>query len=337
MDAWLIASRKINSALAKIRFTSIASRCILCELHFVASATRTCLDNMKRFSINEVTTFHWSFEEDVARYRTYGFGGIGLWRHKLSDYCEQAIAGHLRHQGLQVSSLQWAGGFTGSEGLSFDEAVDDAESAIRLGSIVNTGCVIIHPGATNGHTRNHAYRLLATALEQLVPVAHDFGVRLALEPMQPGWAQTFTYLDSIELALAFCRGYPADELGIVFDLFHFGASQQAKAVLAENFDRVALVQLADQSLGDGGLTGDRCLPGSGSLQLADWNHFFESRGYHGLYEVELFGTEFYDVNPFETLDRLVQDMPRQFGVDLKPSVHGMWGLARKTPEGFSDS
>ena len=56
-------------------------------------------------SINEVTTYRWSFDEDVRRYREVGIEAIGVWRHKLSDFGEQRGIEYLAESGLAVSSL----------------------------------------------------------------------------------------------------------------------------------------------------------------------------------------------------------------------------------------
>ena len=40
---------------------------------------------LARCAMSEVTTFDWTFEEDVAGYAEAGFGAIGLWQNKLTD------------------------------------------------------------------------------------------------------------------------------------------------------------------------------------------------------------------------------------------------------------
>src|SRR5262245_62293382 len=45
--------------------------------------------DMARLSMNEMTTFRWSFEEDVAQYAAAGFSALGVWRQKLSDFGEE--------------------------------------------------------------------------------------------------------------------------------------------------------------------------------------------------------------------------------------------------------
>ena len=45
---------------------------------------------MPRLSMNEMTTFRWSFEEDVQHYREAGYPAIGVWRQKLADLAKSA-------------------------------------------------------------------------------------------------------------------------------------------------------------------------------------------------------------------------------------------------------
>ena len=73
---------------------------------------------MSLLSISELTTYRWSFEEDVRNYSAAGFRAIGVWRQKLSDFGEERGLALLHDSGLEVSSLLWAGGFTGSDGHS---------------------------------------------------------------------------------------------------------------------------------------------------------------------------------------------------------------------------
>ncbi len=275
---------------------------------------------MHRIAINEVSTFRWNFREDVARYRVYGFGGIGLWRHKVGDYCAQTIANELRLNQLQVSSVQWAGGFTGSDGLSFSEAIEDAESAIRLASIINAGCLIVHAGGQGGHTRNHAHRLFGAALREIVPIARDYGVRLAIEPMERPLGRDFTFIHEMGCALELCGAYEPHEVGIVFDLFHFGYDRTQKKLLERNIDRVALVQLADRKALDACVS--RCRLGQGIVGLRDWIDYFQQCGYRGLFEVELFGTEFYEVDPYRVLDEVVQSLSDTFARIAGPAASG---------------
>jgi sugar phosphate isomerase/epimerase len=276
---------------------------------------------MDRISINEVSTFRWNFLEDVARYATLGFGGIGVWRHKISDFCDHTVSEVIRAARFKVSSVQWAGGFTGSAGLSFAEAFDDAVGAIRTASILHADCLIVHPGALHGHTRSHAQRLLTSALDGLVPIARDFGVRLALEPMPANHGGDFTFVDSLSAAVHFLGRYPAEAVGLVLDLFHQGLHFAEANDWARQVQRVALVQVADRRTGPIGPS-KRLLPGCGEIDLTHWIGLLERSGYAGFYEFEMVGEDSASLDPFELLEEL-----RGPGLKL---VHAGRNLSRPT-------
>ena len=76
-----------------------------------------------------------------------------------------------------MSNLLWAGGFTGSDGHTFRESVDDAAEAIRLAAALHARSLVVYSGAPGGHTHNHARRLLVDALRQLLPLAEELQSR----------------------------------------------------------------------------------------------------------------------------------------------------------------
>ena len=87
---------------------------------------------VNRIAVSEFSTYKWCFEQDVLRLASLGFEGIGVWRQKLSDYGHEKGSELLIERSMNVSSLQWAGGFTGNNGFSFEEAIEDARAAILL-------------------------------------------------------------------------------------------------------------------------------------------------------------------------------------------------------------
>src|SRR4051812_17934911 len=177
---------------------------------------------MPTLSMNEVTTYRWSLEEDVRSYVDAGYEGIGVWRPKLSDYGDESAVDLIAESGLRVTNLLWAGGFTGSDGRTPDESVQDAVQAIRLAGALGAGCLVIYPGGRNNHIYSHAQRLLRGALDQLHEYAADAEVVLAVEPMHAACAADWTFLTDLESTVALCESYSSPFLKLVFDTYHFG-------------------------------------------------------------------------------------------------------------------
>jgi sugar phosphate isomerase/epimerase len=253
---------------------------------------------MYKFAISEMTTYRWSFEEDVQNYANAGIRAIGVWRQKLSDFGEEKGVELLAEKGLAVSSLFWAGGFTGSDGRSFSESIVDAQDAIRLAALLHAPCLTVYSGARGGHTNNHARRLLKSALKELVPAASEHGVELALEPVHPGCAADWTFLTDIREAISLLEELDHDRLKVSFDTYFFGHQPSILENLAEIAPRIAVVQLGD---GKAAPSGDqnRCCLGEGTVPLTRIRQKLLDAGYAGYFEVKLLGE---DVEAFSYTD-----------------------------------
>lgn len=246
---------------------------------------------MARLSVNALTTFRWSFEEDVYQYAQAGISTLGVWRHKLSDFGEDKGIELLADSGLSVSSLLWAGGFTGSDGRNFKESLEDAREALRLAAAMKAGCVIVYSGARAGHTHNHARRLFRNALTELAPLAAELGVVLAIEPVHPGCAADCTFVTSLDDTLQVLDAVNHPYVRMVYDVCNLCQEGFSLDRIAEIAPRIALVQLGDTRRPPQG-EGHRCRLGDGNLPLREILAKLQQSGYRGYYEVELVGEEF---------------------------------------------
>lgn len=256
---------------------------------------------MAQLSMNEMTTFRWSFEEDVAQYAAAGIPAIGVWRQKLSDFGEDKGIELLAESRLEVSNLLWAGGFTGSDGRTFRESIEDAAEAIRLAAELRAGCLVVYTGARAGHTHNHARRLVKEALRELAPMAEELRTTLALEPMHSGCASEWTFLTDLDDTLSLIDAVGSPRIGLVFDTYHLGHDRAVVARLPSLVGRIAVVHL-----GDGREPRDReqnrSRLGEGSLPLKELLAALTAAGYDGYYDVELLGEDIEASNYCELLE-----------------------------------
>ncbi|MCU0706813.1 MAG: sugar phosphate isomerase/epimerase [Pirellula sp.] len=254
-----------------------------------------------RLSVLELSTLRWSFEDDVLRYHEHGYRAIGVWRPKLSDCGEAKGRELLSEMGMSVSSLHWAGGFTGHDGRTFRESLHDALDAVQLAADLNADCLTVLAGSRAGHTKSHARRIFATALRELAECAQAMGVQLAVEPMHSGCAHDFTFLTNIPDTLDILGGIGHSNIGIVFDCYHMAQDPHVLEWLPSAVPFIRLVQCGDAKAAPLGLQ-NRCLLGEGYVPIADIIRTIEHYGYEGYYEVELLGEDVEDYDYEHMLD-----------------------------------
>jgi sugar phosphate isomerase/epimerase len=245
---------------------------------------------MARLSMNEITTFRWSFEEDVRNYVAAGIDGIAVWRQKLSDFGEEKGAELLADSPLTVSSLLWAGGFTGSDGRTYKDSVEDAIEATRLAADLNAATLVVYSGSRSGHTHNHARRLFKSALKEMAPVASECGITLAVEPMHIECAGEWTFLTDLDESIELLQSIDSPQAKLTFDAYHLGQDQSVLERIHEIVPLIAIVQLGDAKRPPCGEQ-NRCRLGDGYVPLKQIVARLTEAGYDGFFDIELLGED----------------------------------------------
>ncbi len=243
---------------------------------------------MLRLAVNELSTYRWTLEEDVLHYHSAGFEAIGIWRPKLRDYGEEKGAELIREHGLAISSLHWAGGFTGSDGRSYREALHDGLDAIQSAADIGASTVTVLTGGRAGHTHAHVKRLVCSALKELAEAAQAVGVHIAVEPMHIGCAFDWSIVNTIPQCLDLIAAIDNPHIGIAFDCYHVAQDETTLHWLESIVPFVRLVQLGDAKHAPLGEQ-NRCLLGDGHVPLANIVSAFQKGGYKGFYEIEIIG------------------------------------------------
>lgn len=237
---------------------------------------------MPRVSINEMTTYHWSFDEDVTNFRAAGIPGIGVWRRKLAEFGEERGIDMLRESGLTVTSLSCAGGFTGSDGHTFREAVDDGLEAVRLAAEMRAECLVVVTGARSGHTSNHARRLVSEALSELGDLGRELDVHVAIQPMHRQPVERCSFLTSLDATLALLERCDHSHVGMVFDLHHHCRQEGIADRISQLARWVRLVTLSDPAV----TSGSGSVPGH-DPNLRSLVENFHGGGFRGWYDLQV--------------------------------------------------
>lgn len=254
-----------------------------------------------RLSISQMTTYRWSLEDDLHERRRAGIESIGLWRPKLSECGEEKAIDLVQESGLEVSSLSWAGGFTGSHGFTFNQAVEDGLEALELASRLGAESLVVVGGTTAGHITKHARRLVIDGLNELANVARDYNVKLALQPMHQQFEREWTFISSLDAAIQIIEDCHHPSVGLSLNSFHVREEQDLIGRLESIVSLLHHVQICDGRR-DQESEFDRYLPGDGDIPLADFVLALKDAGYNGAYEIDVWSEKLWQSSEFELLE-----------------------------------
>lgn len=238
------------------------------------------------FSINQMTTLRASFGDDLASRRDAGVAAVGLWRKKVDEIGEAAAVAAVRKSGLGVTTLSYAGGFSGSAGLQFREALEDGYEAVFTAAAVGARTLIVSPGARARYTARHEFRLVTQAIRELSFVAEELGVQLAVMPRTSRYAGRWTALHSFENAIALCDATCRRNVGLVYDTFYLAEDEDALSGAEQHADRVFALQLRD-AVDVSASEYSQCVPGAGNLKVREAIHCLYENGFAGDVDVQI--------------------------------------------------
>ena len=246
-----------------------------------------------RVSLHVSTAFHWDLPELAHEVGQAGLPSIGMWRLRLEQFGEERCRELLSDRGLKVSSLSWAGGFTGQHGVSVRETLHDSSLALESAANLGAPYLLVVTGTRAGHSRNHVRRLLTEQLSILADNAQCRGVTVLVHVLCGARAARWSCLDSTAQALELVQECQHSRLGLAVDLHGLARDPEALVRLEELVPLMGLAIIrdlprTDTELGGTGLTRP---PGDDSSRatpsVGDVVGLLEAAGYRGQYELHV--------------------------------------------------
>lgn len=262
--------------------------------------------DLARLSLNQITTERWSLPEAIDGCLRHGIPSIAFWRHKIQETGLQRASALVKDTGIHVSSVCRGGMFPALSAAERRVRVEDNVRAIDEAAELHADSLVLVVGASPHVSLADARQMVADGLAAIVPYARERGVRLGLEPLHPMYAADRSVLNTIDQALRLAASFPADEVGLILDVFHIwwdpSVMEHIRAAKGRIFGfHVSdwLVPLPDTLMGRG-MMGDGVIDNKG-LRLA-----VDREGYAGPIEVEIFNRAIWDLPPDDVLKLIVE-------------------------------
>jgi sugar phosphate isomerase/epimerase len=236
-----------------------------------------------RLSVSAVSSWRWSFDEDLAWWAEAGVDHVGLSYRKLEEAGVEEACARLRGAGIRVSNIVELGWWDLAEPATWPLQQERLRSAITVAADLG-GCLVLTTGPALGLEWDEASARLADALEAVQPVARAAGVPLTIEhtgPLRLDLSFVTTFADGLDLAREL-------GVGLCMEMSSCFAERSLAESIAASTDVLAHVQVSDFVVGSL-CTPDRAVPGDGDVPLARILEAIGASGYRGVFELELVG------------------------------------------------
>ena len=260
---------------------------------------------LSRLSLNQRTTASWSLPEAIKGCLDAGLGAIGIWREQLAEVGLDDACRLVADSGLRVSSLCRGGFFTNPAEATTSEAQN--REAIEEAAALNAATLVLVPGGLPQGDRDleGARDRAARAIERLVPYAHEFGVTLGIEPMNPIYAADRGVISTLAQALDIAESFEPEDVGVIVDTFHLWWEPGIAAQIERAGQRIVSYQISDwitplpvDTLLARGMMGD------GHIDFPAFTRSVARARYRGDIEVEIFNADLWAAPPAEVVDTM---------------------------------
>ncbi|WP_114752569.1 sugar phosphate isomerase/epimerase family protein [Pleomorphovibrio marinus] len=266
------------------------------------------IKDLSKLCVHTITTKSWSIEEAGERYEAAGVKGISVWRQYLEGRNIAQAGERLSNHGLEVVSLVRGGFFPSVSSTERKKALDDNRKAIEEAAALGAPMIVLVCGADPGQSLATSRAQIQAGIEEVLPFAMEHGVKLAIEPLHPMYADTRSAVNTMEQANDMAEAIASEYVGIAADVYHLWWDPHLEKEIERCGKKGNLLafHICDWNSPTVDLLNDRGLMGEGCINIKEIRSWVEEAGFSGFNEVEIFSDRLWAMDQQEFLDKIVK-------------------------------
>jgi len=264
------------------------------------------LSDFSRLCVHTITTKPWSIKQATQRYAAAGVKGVTVWRQWLDGRDVAKVGRDLRDAGLAVVSLCRGGFFPAPDAAGRKAAIDDnlraVDEAVQLGAPL----IVLVCGAVPRQALSVSRQQIADGIRAILPRARQAGVKLAVEPLHPMYADSRSAINTLRQANDACDEIDDPLAGVAVDVYHLWWDPELKEQIARSgrAGRIFAFHVCDWRTPTEDLLNDRGLMGEGCINIREIRGWVEDQGFQGFVEVEIFSNRYWAMDQDEFLEKI---------------------------------
>jgi len=263
---------------------------------------------LSNLCIHTITTKPWKIEEATKKFAAAGVKGITVWRDTLEGRNLKETGKLIRGYDLNIVSLCRGGFFPAKDASKRKTAIEDNRRAIAEAAELGTSMIVLVCGADPLQSLEESRKQIHDGIATVLPEAKAAGVKLAIEPLHPMYADTRSAINTLAQANDMAEELDSPYVGVAVDVYHlwWDPSLEKEIMRCGKNQNLFAFHICDWNVPTNDLLLDRGLMGEGCIPVRKIRSWVEATGFSGFNEVEIFSTTFWKENQDEFLQKIVK-------------------------------
>ena len=263
--------------------------------------------DLSKLCIHTITTKPLAIEDAVHQYAAAGVRGITVWRDALEGRNIRDTGRMIRDHGLAIVSLCRGGFFPHSDAGKRRAAVDENRRIIAEAVELNAPMIVLVCGADPRQSLEDSREQISESILSLVPEAAAAGIKLAIEPLHPMYADTRSAINTLGQANDMAQRINSEWVGVAIDVYHtwWDPDLRQEIMRCGASKHLFAFHVCDWRVPTTDLLNDRGLMGEGCIPVPLIRSWVEAAGFTGFNEVEIFSTRYWKEDQGEFIKKII--------------------------------
>ena len=186
-------------------------------------------------------------------------------------------------------------------------AIEDNRRAIDEAAQLGAPLLVLVCGADPSQPLEESRKQIQEGICELIPLASKAGIKLAIEPLHPMYADTRSAINTMKQANDMAEEINSPWVGVAVDVYHvwWDPSLEKEIKRCGEMGNLMAFHICDWKSPTTDFLLDRGLMGEGCIPLKQISSWVEAAGFKGFHEVEIFSTARWKENEFDYLQKII--------------------------------
>jgi sugar phosphate isomerase/epimerase len=264
------------------------------------------ITDFSRLCIHTITTRPWSLGHCAEAFAEAGVAGISVWRDTIEGKNIEVSGNQIRSFGLDIISLVRGGFFPANNSDARQAAIKDNLLAIDEAAALGAKMVVLVCGADPSFPLETSRHHIKRGLEAILPHAESMGVKLAIEPLHPMYADSRSAINTLSQANDMAELFNSPWVGVAVDVYHLWWDQNLEKEITRcgEHGNLFAFHLCDWLSPTTDMLNDRGLMGEGVIDIKEIREWMDKADFKGYHEVEIFSNKLWEGDQYELLKKI---------------------------------